>query len=71
MLSDINVDALVNNNDQDFNKAYWDCVGRGFLINLMIRDETGKADLMLEGPRVDFGAQVKACARALGSSNEP
>ena len=64
MLSAINIDALVNN-DAAANEAYLDCVGRSFLINMIIHDETGKADLMLGGPRVDFGAEVKACASAL------
>lgn len=70
MLADIDIDALVNRKDPGANEAYWDCVGRGFLINLIINDDTGKTDLMFRSPRVDFGPQVIECARAFGSSND-
>lgn len=60
----------MNKKDAKANEAYWDCVGRSYLINLIIHDNTGKADLMFGSPRVDFGPQVKACAEALAASKE-
>lgn len=70
MVSDIDIDALVNKNDPAANEAYWDCVGRSYLINLIVNDTTGKADRMLGGPRVDFGPQVMACAKVFASSTD-
>ena len=67
MLSDIDMDALVNKKDPDANQKYWDCVGRSHLINLIIHDNTGKAELMFGSPRVDFGSQVMTCAEAFDS----
>lgn len=70
MFSEINLDALVNQHDPVANEAYWDCYGRSFLINLIVHDQSGKADLMLGGPRVDFGEEVMACAKAMASEDD-
>lgn len=68
MLSAIDMDALVNKKDPGANQEYWDCVGRSHLINLIVHDTSGKADLMFGGsPRVDFGPQVMTCAKAFDS----
>lgn len=70
IFSNIDIDALVNKNDSKAIEAYRDCIGRAYLINLIICDNTGKADLMFGAPRVDFGPQVMSCAEALASSKQ-
>ena len=70
MFSEIDIDALVNKKDPGANEVYWDCVGRAYLINVILHDDTGKADMMLGSPRVDFGPHVMACAKAFSSSKK-
>lgn len=71
ILSGIDISKLVNKRDSRAIEAYWDCVGRASLINIIVHDDSGKTDEMLGGSRVDFGTEVLVCARAFDSPDNP
>ncbi len=69
-LSQINTQALFSN-DPVAREAYSDCVGRSVLTDIIIHDQSGKANLMFpQSEPLDWGEEIRAKAKELSSGGD-